>query len=226
MSFLGQGAHAGIPADTDPFGAVPASAEYITEPSVRPLSVVSPRSGEVNTLATLSVVFAFVFAPAGVILGHLALSQIKHRSQPGRRRAVLGLTLSYALIVLAVVALLVWLLLVGAGRNNDAASTSDSPMPSAVSSVSSIVIVPPAQDRPRVSVANLRVGDCVEIQKNEPDPTRRAADKVYIYRAHCDVGDGIFLVRQIASNADQCPPGEYLADERETIFACFVKYGQ
>lgn len=225
MSFLGQGADARIPADTDPFGTPPGSAEYMAEPAFRPPSVVSPRSGEVDTLATLSVVFAFVFAPAGVILGHLALSQIKHRSQLGRRRAVLGLTLSYALIVLAVVALVVWLLL-GAGRHNDAASTTDSPTPGVGSSVSSIVIVPPAQGRPRVSVASLRVGDCVEIQKNEPDPTRRAADKVYIYRAHCEVGDGIFLVRQIASNAEQCPPGEYLADEQETIFACFVQYGQ
>lgn len=225
MSFLGQGADARILADTDPFGAA-ASAEYMVEPPFRPPSVVSPRRGEVNTLATLSVVFAFVFAPAGVILGHLALSQIKRRwSQPGRRRAVLGLTVSYALIVLTVVALVVWVLL-GAGRNNDGASTTDSPAPSAASSVSSIVIVPPVQDRARVGVANLRVGDCVKIQKNEPDPTRRAADKVYIYRAHCEVGDGIFLVRQIASNAEQCPPGEYLADEQETIFACFVQYGR
>ena len=47
---------------------------------------------EANVLATLSVVFAFVFAPAGAILGHLALSQIRHtgqrwwwRSRAGRR---------------------------------------------------------------------------------------------------------------------------------------------
>ena len=51
--------------------------------------------GEMNTLATLSVVFAFVFAPIGVGMGYLALSQIKHLAQRGRDRALVGLTLSW-----------------------------------------------------------------------------------------------------------------------------------
>jgi hypothetical protein len=75
-------------------------------------------------------------------------------------------------------------------------------------------------------VANLRVGDCVEIQKNEPNPARPATDKVYIKRTSCGVRDGVFQVRQLVPNANQCPAGEYLSNEQETIFACFVKYGQ
>ncbi|MGA5543734.1 sensor domain-containing protein [Mycobacterium sp. NPDC051198] len=67
-----------------------------------------PPHGEVNSLATLSVVFAFVFAPAGAVLGHLGLSQIKRTGQRGRDRALVGLALSYAVIVLVVVALVVW----------------------------------------------------------------------------------------------------------------------
>lgn len=174
MSFLGQGANAGIPGDADPFDMTLASAEYAAAQSFPPPEghrhfAAPPPSGEANTLATLSVVFAFVLAPAGAVLGHLALSQIKHRPQPGRRRAILGLTFSYVLIVLAVVTLLVWLLL-GAGRQTDAASTTDTLTPSATPSVRSTVITPPAQGRLRVSVADLRVGDCVEIQKNEPVP--------------------------------------------------------
>ncbi len=62
---------------------------------------------ETNTLATLSVVFAFVFAPAGVILGHLALSQIHETGNRGRDRALVGVTLSYVFITVAVVALVV-----------------------------------------------------------------------------------------------------------------------
>ncbi|WP_218014437.1 sensor domain-containing protein [Mycolicibacterium palauense] len=61
-----------------------------------------------NPLATLSVVFAFVFAPVGAVLGHLALSQIRQRFQPGRDRAIIGLTLSYTFIMLAVFALALW----------------------------------------------------------------------------------------------------------------------
>jgi hypothetical protein len=62
---------------------------------------------EINTLATLSVVLAFVFAPAGLILGHLALSQIHGTADRGRDRALVGVTLSYVFLTVAVVALIV-----------------------------------------------------------------------------------------------------------------------
>lgn len=58
-----------------------------------------------NPLATLSIVFAFLFAPAGAVLGHLALGQIARTGQRGRDRALIGLTLSYVLIAVAVVGL-------------------------------------------------------------------------------------------------------------------------
>ena len=67
----------------------------------------APQQQETHTLATLSVVFAFVFAPAGLILGHLALSQIHQTGQRGRDRALVGVTLSYVFITVAVVALIV-----------------------------------------------------------------------------------------------------------------------
>ncbi|EJO89861.1 hypothetical protein MCOL_V206720 [Mycobacterium colombiense CECT 3035] len=67
---------------------------------------VAPRD-EANVLATLSVVFAFVFAPAGLILGHLGLAQIRRTGQRGRDRALVGVTLSYVFITALVVALIV-----------------------------------------------------------------------------------------------------------------------
>ncbi|KBZ60620.1 hypothetical protein K875_03567 [Mycobacterium [tuberculosis] TKK-01-0051] len=62
---------------------------------------------EANVLATLSVVFAFVFAPAGLILGHWGLAQIRRTGQRGRDRALVGVTLSYVFITALVVALIV-----------------------------------------------------------------------------------------------------------------------
>ena len=83
---------------SDPFTAGP------TSPSGPP----APTSQqETNTLATLSVVFAFVFAPAGVVLGHVALSQIHETGDRGRDRALVGVTLSYVFITVVVVALVV-----------------------------------------------------------------------------------------------------------------------
>ncbi|WP_244268780.1 DUF4190 domain-containing protein [Mycobacterium parascrofulaceum] len=220
MSFAGQRAEGPNPFDGDPFGT---SGSLTQEPMPLPGRPPSPSSGEVNTFATLSVVFAFVFAPAGAVLGHLALAQIKRTRQPGHRRAVLGLTLSYVFITLAVIALVVWLLLGDHGGDNGSTKQSAAVAPPVITST---VITPPPQSRPRVSVAELRVGDCVEIQKNQPDPTRANTDQVFIYRTRCEVRDGVFQVRRKGTDAAQCPPGEYLTNDQENIVACFVKYGQ
>src|SRR4051812_21837881 len=66
-----------------------------------------PAPPQTNILATLSVVFAFVFAPAGAVLGHLGLAQVKRTGQPGRGRAIVGIALSYSVIVITVAALVV-----------------------------------------------------------------------------------------------------------------------
>ncbi|MBW8711816.1 MAG: DUF4190 domain-containing protein [Mycobacterium sp.] len=76
-----------------------------TSPSGAPAP--TSQQQETNTLATLSVVFAFVFAPAGVVLGHVALSQIHETKDRGRDRALVGVTLSYVFITVVVVALVV-----------------------------------------------------------------------------------------------------------------------
>jgi eukaryotic-like serine/threonine-protein kinase len=88
--------------DDELFGADP-----YPEPPVISAPPPPPRQ-ETNTFATLSVVFAFVFAPVGAVLGHLGLSQIRRTGQRGHDRALIGLTLSYAFIVIAIVAVVAW----------------------------------------------------------------------------------------------------------------------
>lgn len=82
-----------------------------------------PSAHQVNTLATLSVVFAFLLAPVGAVLGHFALRDIRRRGDLGRNRALVGLTLSYAFTVIAVVALVLWATL---GDNHTGQSTAHS----------------------------------------------------------------------------------------------------
>jgi hypothetical protein len=95
----------------DPFSTRPETPwTPSTPPPPHPPRVPAPGSSEpeTNTLATLSVIFAFVFAPAGAVLGHLGLTQIARTGQRGRDRALIGVTLSYVFIVVAVVAVAVW----------------------------------------------------------------------------------------------------------------------
>jgi hypothetical protein len=179
--------------------------------------------GSANTAATLSLVFAFLLPPAGVVLGHLALSQIKHHRQPGRDRAVVGLTLSYVFILMAVIALAVWAVTTSSNpaRTSTPSTTaiSQTAPPIPTPTVSTTVITPPAQARPKVSVEDLRVGDCVEVQQTRPDPNRREDQDVNIYRVGCEQRDEVFRVNSISSPTNTCN-GRALINSTEVVFAC------
>ncbi|MCW3816251.1 DUF4190 domain-containing protein [Micromonospora sp. DR5-3] len=68
-----------------------------------------PRGGGPNVLAILSLVFAFVFAPAGIVLGHLAKRQIRQTGEEGEQLATWGLILSYVFTALGVLACCGWI---------------------------------------------------------------------------------------------------------------------
>jgi hypothetical protein len=93
------------PSGFDPFGGAPFGQ---APPAPRLPTPGPPQRPPANTVATLSMIFAFVFAPAGAVLGHLGLSQIRRTRQPGRERALIGLVASYAVIAITVVAVTIW----------------------------------------------------------------------------------------------------------------------
>lgn len=79
-----------------------------------------PPSQKTNLFAILSLVFAFVFAPAGIVLGHLAKRQIRTSGEQGGQIATWGLALSYIFTALYLIACcgvgaLIWLGRDGAG---------------------------------------------------------------------------------------------------------------
>ncbi len=110
-----------------------------------------PPSDEVNTLATLSVVFAFLLAPVGAVLGHFALKDIRRRGDRGRNRALVGLTLSYAFTVIAVVALVLWATL---GNNHGGQPTAHSGGTAAASAAKPSAAAPPPE--PSVTAEGLQ----------------------------------------------------------------------
>jgi hypothetical protein len=182
-----------------------------------------PPQGEVNTLSTLSIVFAIVFAPVGAVLGHVALHQIHQRNERGRERALIGLTLSYVIIVAAIIALIVWLL---SGHGSDSTATGTSTATTTTSAKPlppppprTTIITAPPTERPTVRVEELRVGDCVEVQQNAPVPGEPNTSSIYIYRTPCQVRDGVENVDSIVANENACP-GLMLRNLTRTIFAC------
>lgn len=76
-----------------------------------------------NVLAILSLVFAFVFAPAGIVFGHIARRQIRQSGEQGAQLATWGLGLSYVFTAFYVVACCGWIaFLIWAGSNGGTTS--------------------------------------------------------------------------------------------------------
>jgi eukaryotic-like serine/threonine-protein kinase len=101
------------PFSYDPLGRMPPAAPPVQPPAFAPPPpppppAPRPHRRPVNSLAALSLVSAFVFPPAGAVLGHLGLARIRRTGEPGRGLALAGMTLSYAFIALAVVAVVAW----------------------------------------------------------------------------------------------------------------------
>ncbi|MGV0892273.1 sensor domain-containing protein [Mycolicibacterium sp. XJ766] len=124
----------GSPFGDAPFGQYASSQQFSSGQPPYPAPPVvpagpppSPPRDEANTFATLSVVFAFLFAPAGAVLGHLGLSQIKRTGQRGRDRALVGLSLSYTLIVVAVAALVIWAVIPSSSNTTTTEAKSTAP---------------------------------------------------------------------------------------------------
>jgi Domain of unknown function (DUF4190) len=68
---------------------------YAQQPYVQP-------AAPTNTMAILSLVFAFVFAPLAIVFGHMAKKQIKQTGEGGDGLATAGLVMGYIFTGLAV----------------------------------------------------------------------------------------------------------------------------
>ncbi|MEE2852539.1 MAG: sensor domain-containing protein [Actinomycetota bacterium] len=112
----GPNAFGGNPFGGAPYGGMPPGPPIYTAPP--------PQRPRTNIFATMSVVFAFAFAPAGAVLGHLSLKQIRRSGERGRDRAIVGLMLSYAVITLTVVAVVAWASQTDSGPSRTASPTS------------------------------------------------------------------------------------------------------
>ncbi|MGV0805063.1 peptidylprolyl isomerase [Mycolicibacterium setense] len=63
-----------------------------------------PPSAQTNGMAIASLVCAALFAPLGIVFGHISLSQLKHSGEQGRGIAIAGLVIGYVLTVLGILA--------------------------------------------------------------------------------------------------------------------------
>ncbi|OBK78244.1 peptidylprolyl isomerase [Mycobacterium sp. 1274761.0] len=82
---------------TRPYGAYP-------PPPYDPYGYPPPRP--TNGMAIASLICAFVFAPLGIVFGHISLSQIKRTGEEGHGLAVAGLVISYLVTIGSIIVLI------------------------------------------------------------------------------------------------------------------------
>ncbi len=88
-----------------PYGSYP-------PPPYPPYGYPGPRP--TNGMAIASLICAFLFAPLGIVFGHISLSQIKRTGEEGHGLAIAGLVISYLITIGTVLALvlMVWFTIV------------------------------------------------------------------------------------------------------------------
>ena len=85
-----------------------------------PQAGAAPAVRGTNVMAILSLVFAFVFSPAGIVLGHIAKKQIRQTGEQGSGLATAGLILSYIFTILGIL-WIVFVFILAAKSGNTAA---------------------------------------------------------------------------------------------------------
>jgi large-conductance mechanosensitive channel len=88
------------------------------DPQHRPAAAAGQVDGT-NVMAILSLVFAFVASPVGIVFGHIAKRQIRRTGQQGNGLATAGLVLSYIFTIIGIA----WVIFVVVAVANSSGTT-------------------------------------------------------------------------------------------------------
>jgi peptidyl-prolyl cis-trans isomerase B (cyclophilin B) len=115
-----------------------------------------------NTWAVAALVCAFLFAPLGIVFGHLSLHQIKRTGEDGRGLAIAGLVIGYVMTALTIVVVIFSILfLTAVAQHVDQMRINDGS--------TRITAAPPSGDRLPDFVAPRNLGaNCQYLQGNAP----------------------------------------------------------
>jgi Domain of unknown function (DUF4190) len=179
-----------------------------------------PQSPPYNTFAVLSPILAILVPPAGVVLGHLALPQIRRTGERGWLAAIVGLVLGY-LLCAVLLAAAIWFAWSGHTRSTPSAVT---PMtgPPAVPSKSVVTTMVPPSITPRIKLdlTQATVGTCVEIQIRGGG----GDDALDLFKVPCAHRDGVYTVVARVANDSDCNTTYVAAPPDHTFAVCLNRY--
>jgi hypothetical protein len=210
----------------DPFGAHtgPPTVSY-AQPAAElwqfaPADASPPaQSPPYNTFAVLSPILAILVPPAGVVLGHLALPQIRRTGERGWLAAILGLVLGYLLCVALLVGA-IWFAASSNTRSTPAAATPTNRAPPPSTSVVTSMAPPSTTPRIKLDLTQATVGTCVEIQLRGGG----GDDDLDLFKVPCAHRDGVYTVVARVANDSDCNTTYVAAPPDHTFAVCLNRY--
>jgi hypothetical protein len=165
----------------------------------------------------LSPILAILVPPAGVVLGHLALPQIRRTGERGWLAAICGLVLGYLMCV-ALLAAAIWFAWSSHTRSAPPTSAPSRATPS--SSVVTSMAPPSTTPRIKLDLTQATVGTCVEIQIRGGG----GEDALDLFKVPCAHRDGVYtVVARVANNSD-CNTTYVAAPPDHTFAVCLNRY--
>jgi len=132
--------------------------------------------------------------PAGVVLGHLALPQIRRTGERGRAAAIAGLVIGYLMCVLLIAALIWWLTSDSGSNTTTAGNSPTGPthqVPSTIRGSTVTSMAPPSTvPRIKLDLATVPIGACVEIQLRSDE----GSDALDLFKVDCEHKEGVYTV--------------------------------
>jgi len=178
-----------------------------------------PPSPPFNTFAVLSPIMAILVPPAGVVLGHLALPQIRRTGERGWVAAICGLVLGYLMCVALLVGA-IWFAASSHPRSTPATPATAPPRGRPSTSVVTSVAPPSTTPRIKLDLAQATVGTCVEIQLRG----NSSEDALDLFKVPCVHRDGVYAVVARVQNDSDCNTTYVAAPPDHTFAVCLNRY--
>jgi hypothetical protein len=172
----------------------------------------------------LSAILAVPVPPAAVVLGYLALPQIRRTGERGRLAAILGVVSGYVMCAV-LLAGAIWWASTGNRPPSPSATTPTTiapPPPTPSTSTSTVTSVAPPSIPPRVKLPldQAKVGDCAEIQLRGGT----APDELDLFKVACEHHEGVYTVVAKVTHEYDCNSTYIAAAPGRTFFVCLNLY--
>jgi Domain of unknown function (DUF4190) len=167
----------------------------------------------------LSPTLAILVPPAGVVLGHLALPQIRRTGERGWLAAILGLVLGYLLCAALLVGA-IWFAASSNTRSTPVPATPTYRAPSPSTSVVTSMAPPSTTPRIKLDLTQATVGTCVEIQLRGGG----GDDDLDLFKVPCAHRDGVYTVVARVANDSDCNTTYVAAPPDHTFAVCLNRY--